>query len=131
MPPVTFFICLAISVLLWIFVTLSREYSVSYDFKVACTDLPQGKSKANVSSDATLRLTFKAKGFAFLSPQYWKNNRTVNVPVEQLIAHKGDNLNSYQFTQAEITEFVREHGDFGEAFVGVEEPSTLTIYLSK
>ena len=128
MPPLAFILCLAISALLWVFVTLSREYTVTYDYKVNCTDLPAGKNKADVSSD--LRLTFKAKGFALLNPAFRESNRLLNLSVEELVKHKGKNLNSYQFTQSELTDYLKESETFGEEFVKVEE-SSLTIYLSK
>ncbi len=131
MPPLAFVVCLACSALLWLFVTLSREYTVTYDYKVQCKDLPSGKTKANVSSDATVRLTFTARGFAFLSPSYRDKNRVLDLSVKQLVRHKGDNLNSYQFTQSELTEYLRESNDWGEEFEGVESPHTLAIYLSK
>lgn len=128
-----FVICLAISALLWVFVTLSREYTVTYDYKVTCVELPLGKSKADVSTgDASnsLRLTFKAKGFALLNPAFRESNRTVELSVKKLIKHKGENLHSYQFTQSELTDYLKEEGVFGEEFESVESP-TMTIYLSK
>lgn len=133
MPPLAFILCLAISAMLWVFVTLSREYTVTYDYKVNCIELPAGKNKANVSTgDAStdLRLTFKAKGFALLNPAFRESNRTIDLSVEQLVKHKGEKLNSYQFTQTELTDYLKESGIFGEEFVKVESPS-MTVYLSK
>lgn len=131
MPSLAFIICLGISALMWVIVTLSHQYTISYDFKVACVDLPSGKNKANVSSDATIRLTFKAKGFTFLNPDFRDRNRIVKISVQQLVKHKGENLNSYQFTQNEISEYLRDTEVFGEELVGMESPNSLTIYLSK
>lgn len=130
-PSLAFIICLAISALMWCIVTLSRQYTVTYDYKVACIDLPAGKTKANVSSDATIRLTFKAKGFFFLNPDFSDKNRVVSISVKQLVKHKGENLNSYQFTQTEIAEYLRDSGAFSEELMGMESPNTLAIYLSK
>lgn len=131
MPPLAFVVCLAFSALLWFFVTLSREYTVTYDYKVTCTDLPAGKKKADVSSDATLRLTFTAKGFEFLSPTFRDGNRDIRLSVKELVKHKGENLNSYQFSQTEITDYLRSTNQWGEEFVGVEMERPMTIYLSK
>ena len=62
MPSLTFLVCVAITVLLWVFVTFSREYTVTYDYKVVCSDIPEGRTEA-VLSDSTFTLVFKSKGF--------------------------------------------------------------------
>ncbi|MBO4645644.1 MAG: hypothetical protein J5642_03930 [Bacteroidales bacterium] len=131
MPSLAFCICLLISAVSWFLVTLSQEYTLTYDFKATCTELPEGKKNAHLSSDATLRLTFKAKGFAFLNPRFMDSNRTLNLDVTTLIKHKGANLNSYQFTSNEITEYLHNQNELGVEFVTVESPSTITLYLEK
>jgi len=129
MPSLAFVLCLVISAMLWLFVSLAQEYTVNYDYKLSFTDMPPGKSKA-VSGPNTLRLTFKAKGFTLLSPSFWESNRTLRLSVKELVKFKGENLNSYQFTQTELTDYLKESGDFGEELVNVESP-TMTLYLSK
>lgn len=130
MPPLTFFICLVISALLWIFVSLSQEYTVTYDYKVTFEDFPQEKSKAVAAPD-TIRLTFKAKGFALLAPAYWESNRTLKLSVNKLVNYnKASNLDRYQFTQMELTDYLKEYGKLGEEFVCVESPP-MTLELSQ
>lgn len=127
-PSLTFILCLAISAMLWLFVTLSREYTVTYDYRINCTDLPSGKSKADVSSD--IRLTFKAKGFSLLNPAYRESNRQINLSVKKLLklTYKDEKIGRYHFTQSELTDYLKDSDTFGEEFVGVESP-TISISL--
>lgn len=130
MPSLTFLVCIGISVLLWVFYTLSHEYTVSYAYKVECTDLPEGRSEAMLS-DSAFTLVFKSKGFTFLNPKFHKSHRTLTLSVNQLLEHKGYNLNSYRFTKNEIKDYIKDNNLFENYFVDVKTPYEVTIYLSK
>lgn len=128
MPSLTFVICLAISAMLWVFVTLSREYTVTYDYSIHCIDLPSGKNKASVSSD--IRITFRAKGFALLNPAFRESNRQIDLSMKKLLklTYKDERIGRYHFTQSELTDYLKDSDTFGEEFVGVESP-TISISL--
>lgn len=128
MPSSAFFVCLGIGILAWFFVTFSKEYTVSLDYHVHCTNLPAGKSAA-LLSDSTITLNFKSKGFTFLTPQFYKKNRNIDFSVSQLIQHKGHNLNSYQFSQNELQDYIRNNTEVGAYLLSIEYPDEMTIYL--
>lgn len=124
---VIFLICLIISTLLWLFVKLSREYTVSYEYHVTCCDVPSGKTIDQLS-DSTLILSFKGKGFGFLAPQFLNKNRSVDISIKQLYKTKGS-VETTQFTQNELTDYLKERGELSSSFVSVVEPSILFVYV--
>ena len=114
--------------LLWVFVTFSREYTVTYDYKVVCSDIPEGRTEA-VLSDSTFTLVFKSKGFTFLNPKFYKTNRVLSLPVSKLLEHKGHNLYSYRFTKNEIKDYIKDSQIFDNYFIDIDSPNEITIYL--
>ncbi len=127
-PSITFFICLVISALVWVFLTFSRTYEVTMDYAITCSDLPEGKTSATCS-DPSLALTFKTKGFYYLMPRFQEKNRTINLDIRKLTVHKGLGLNTYRFTKNELKDYIRDLDGLNEFFVDVESPYEITIYL--
>lgn len=128
MPSLTFLVCVGVAVLLWVFVAFSREYTVSYDYKLVCTDIPIGRDDATLS-ESTCTLIFKSKGFTFLNPKFQKDNRILSLSLTNLLEHKGYNLNSYRFTKNEIKEYIKDNQIFENYFVDIESPYEITVYL--
>ena len=128
LPSITFFICLVISALIWVFLTFSREYEVTMDYAITCSDLPEGKTSATCS-DPSLALTFKTKGFYYLMPRFQEKNRTINLDIRKLTVHKGLGLNTYRFTKNELKDYIRDMDGLNEFFVDVESPYEITVYL--
>ena len=129
LPSLTFFICLGISALVWVFLTFSREYTVTMDYAITCSDLPEGKTTATCS-DPSLALTFKTKGFFYLQPRFQEKNRTINLDVRKLTVHKGLGLSTYRFTKNELKDYIRDIDGLNEYFVDVESPYEITVYLN-
>lgn len=126
-PTLAFVICLGISMLLWLFVKLSREYTVTYNYDVTCMDVPKGKQVEQLS-DSTLMLTFKGKGFVFLTPQFLARNRHIEFSIRQLYKTKGS-VETTQFTQNELTDYLKEYSDLSSSFLTVEEPAIWFVYI--
>ena len=58
LPSLAFIVCLLISIACWLLVTLSKDYKMTYEFKLVCDNLPEGR-KSVTASDTVLTLTFK------------------------------------------------------------------------
>ena len=125
----TFFICLVISALVWVFLTFSRTYEVTLDYAITCSDLPEGKTSATCS-DPSVALTFKTKGFFYFQPRFQEKNRTINLDIRKLTIHKGLGLSTYRFTKNELKDYIRDIDGLNEYFVDVESPYEITIYLN-
>lgn len=130
MPSSAFFICLGIGILAWFFVTYSKEYDVSLDYRLTCVNLPE-KANDALLSDSIITINFKAKGYSFLNPRFKKKNRIIELSVNQLLKHKGHNLNSYQITKSELKEYIRENSEISPYLADIERPELITIYIKK
>ena len=126
LPPLAFIVCLLISIACWLLVTLSKEYKMTYDFKLVCDNLPEGR-KSVTMSDTVLQLTFNQKGLRYLLKPYSEKEKVVTVSVSDLIKPK-NKVSVYSFSNKEMCEFLVTH-NFGPELVSVSSPEVITFYL--
>ena len=127
-PSATFFVCLLLSVVIWLLTNFSKDYTIKLEYDVACTDLPEKLDKVTLS-DSVFTVVFHARGFDFLKSKYSTDNRVIELPVKQLIQTKRKNLYNYSFTKQELTEYLINNGFYEDEFVEIETPERFTIYL--
>lgn len=126
LPSLAFFVCLLISIACWFLVTLSKEYKMTYEYKLVCDNLPEGR-KSVTASDTVLLLTFNQKGLRYLTKPFTEKEKVVTVSVSELIKPK-NKVTVYSFTNKEMCDFLVEH-NFGSELVAVSSPEVLTFYL--
>ena len=126
LPSLAFIVCLLISIACWLLVTLSKDYKMTYEYKLGCDNLPEGR-KSVTMSDTVLQLTFNQKGLKYLTKPYSNKEKVVTVSVSDLIKPK-NKVTVYTFTSKEMCEFLAEH-NFGPELVSVSSPEVITFYL--
>ena len=126
LPSLAFVVCLLISVACWVLVTLSKEYKVSYDYKLVCENLPEGR-KSVTASDTVITLTFNQKGVIYLTKPFREKQKTLTVSVNDLIKPK-HKVTVYTFTNKEMCDYLSTH-NFGPELVSVSAPEVITFYL--
>lgn len=126
LPSLAFLVCLMISIGAWFVATFSKDYRVTYNFKVVCYNLPEGKKTVTVS-DSVFALTFNQKGLKYLSAPFNKKDKEVYVSVADLIKPK-HRVSVYTFTNKELRDFLAHH-NYGSELVAVESPEVVTFYL--
>lgn len=126
LPSLAFVVCLLISIACWILVTLSKEYKVSYDYKLVCENLPEGR-KSITASDTVITLTFNQKGVIYLTQPFRMKEKTVTVSISDLIKPK-NKVTVYTFTNKELCDYLSSH-NFGPELVSVSAPEVITFYL--
>ena len=126
LPSLAFVVCLLISIASWILVTLSKEYKVSYDYKLVCENLPEGR-KSITASDTVIMLTFNQKGVIYLTQPFRMKEKTVTVSISDLIKPK-NKVTVYTFTNKELCDYLSSH-NFGPELVSVSAPEVITFYL--
>ena len=126
LPSLAFLVCLAIAIAAWVVVTFSKDYRVTYNFKVQCYNLPEGKRTVTVS-DSVLSLTFNQKGLNYLRTPFNEKEKIVYVSVSDLIKPK-QKVSVYTFSNKEMRDFLVRH-NFGSELVAVESPEVVTFYL--
>ena len=122
-----FLSCLVIAILGWFIITFSKEYVQTLACSVSFSHLPKGMKAVN-SSDSVLYVTFKTKGFNYLKHSFTDKYAHIDLSVRELIRKKGKR-NVYSFSKKEISDQIKLTGYFGSAFVDIEKPETLTIYM--
>lgn len=127
MPSITFIGCLFLSVLLWCIINFSKDYTVTLDYKLVCSELPADKSSVTMS-DSTLSLTFNTRGLEYLKPCYSDHNRIINISIEEIIMNKPQR-SAYTFSNKELHDFLIRTGAFEDELVEVTKPEILTLYL--
>lgn len=126
LPSIAFLTCLAVSVIAWCVVTFSKDYRVSYNFKMICYNLPEGKKTVSVS-DSVLTLTFNQKGLKYLSAPFRTKEKVIYISVSDLVKPK-QKVSVYTFSNKEMRDFL-SHQYFGSELVAVEAPEVVTFYL--
>ncbi len=126
LPSLAFIVCLLISIALWFMITLSKEYKVTYEYKLVCDNLPEGR-KSVTASDSVLLLTFNQKGLRYLTKPFTLKEKVVTVSVSDLVKPK-NKVTVYSFSDKEMCDFLVEH-NFGPELVAVSSPEVLTFYL--
>lgn len=126
LPSIAFLTCLVVAAVSWGVVTFSKDYRVSYQFKIICYNLPEGKRSVTVS-DTMLTLTFNQKGLKYLSAPFTDKEKKVYISVAELTKNK-KKVSVYTFTSKEMHDFLVQH-NFGSELVMVEAPEVITFYL--
>jgi hypothetical protein len=126
LPSLAFVVCLLISIACWFLVTLSKEYKMTYEYKLVCENLPEGR-KSVTTSDTVISLTFNQKGVRYLMKPYTQKEKVVNVSISDLIKPK-NKVTVYTFTNKELCDFL-VNNNFGPELVAVSSPEVITFYL--
>lgn len=126
LPSLAFIVCLLISIACWLLVTLSKEYKMTYEYKLVCENLPEGR-KSITASDTVISLTFNQKGVLYLTQPFREKEKIVTLSVSDLIKPK-NKVTVYTFTNKELCDFLVAN-NFGSDLVAVSAPEVITFYL--
>lgn len=126
LPSLAFLVCLLISIACWLLVTFSKEYKMTYDFKLVYDNLPEGR-KSVTASDTVISLTFNQKGLRYMTKPFSEKEKVLTISVKELIKPK-NKVTVYTFTNKEMYEFLSAH-NFGPELVSVSAPEVITFYL--
>ena len=126
LPSLAFMVCLLVSVACWVVVTFSKDYKMTYEYKVVCDNLPEGRKSVTVS-DTVMELTFNQKGLRYLTKPFANKDKEVVISVSDLIKPK-NRVSVYTFTNKEMCEFLVAH-NYGPELVAVSSPEVITFYL--
>lgn len=126
LPSLAFVVCLLISIACWMLVTLSKDYKMTYEYKLVCDNLPDGR-KSVTASDTVLTLTFNQKGLRYMMKPYSEKEKVVTISVSDLIKPK-HKVTVYSFSNKELCDFLVAN-NFGPELVAVSSPDVITFYL--
>jgi hypothetical protein len=80
---VVFLVCLAISVLMWLFIELMKDYTDEIRYNITFNNVPKDLILTN-SGDSVIRIGMNAQGFELLAAKYARKRRTLNIDLSTL-----------------------------------------------
>lgn len=125
LPPLAFLVCLVLSAIAWFFINFSRDQEQTLEYKLTCSDLPEGKKSCTLS-DTTILLTFSTRGLDYLTPKYAEENRIVDISVNELVKNK-NKRSAYSISNKELCSFLVDNG-YPELIM-VDKPEVITLYV--
>lgn len=124
-----FFLCLGISVFIWLMIKMSGDYESSIQYSIKYTSIPEGKLLTQ-DADTTLRLDIRAKGFRIFSLKYLRSKPQIAISLEDYKIHKNRyRYGSYLLTSS-LRNMINERLDIGNEITGIY-PDTLNFILEK
>lgn len=79
-----FFICFIVSLVLWILIKLSNEYTLSFKIPLKYVNPPIGRIVTNVS-DTTIQISLKAQGYKLVVLRYFENPKPIVVDLSKTV----------------------------------------------
>lgn len=79
-----FFICFIASLVLWILIKLSNEYTLSFNIPLKYVNPPVGRIVTNVS-DTTIQISLKAQGYKLVVLRYFENPKPIVVDLSKSV----------------------------------------------
>jgi len=92
---IVFLVCLIISVLMWLFIELMKDYTDEIKYTVAFKNVPKDLILTN-SGDSILTIGMNAQGFELLSARFLSQKRTLVIDLSSLkVRPSGDGYNAF------------------------------------
>jgi hypothetical protein len=80
---IVFLVCLVISILMWLFIELMKDYTDEIKYNVTFTNAPKDLILTN-SGDSVISIGMSAQGFELLAAKYAKSLRTLTIDLSVL-----------------------------------------------
>lgn len=111
-----FLICLAISVIIWFLITLSKESVSNLDYPVVFTNLPEDMTLVN-KPDSILSFRISSGGFDLITLKYLTRKQPIVIDISNIKLKKDGDYFTGTYSTADISaSFFKEH-NFAEGVV--------------
>jgi len=92
---IVFLVCLVISILMWLFIELMKDYTDEIRYNVTFINAPKDLILTN-SGESVISVEMKAQGFELLAAKYARNMRTLTIDLSTLkIRSTSDGYSAY------------------------------------
>lgn len=126
---IVFLVCLVISILMWLFIELMKDYTDEIKYNVSFINVPKDLILTN-SGDSVIRVGMNAQGFELLAAKYSKKLRKLTIDLSTLkIRPTGDGYTAY-LPSARIVEQLGNQIRFEKELTYIK-PDTLFFRFSK
>jgi hypothetical protein len=126
---IVFLVCLAISILMWLFIELMKDYSDEVKYNITFTNMPKDLILTN-SGDSLLHIGLRAQGFELLEARYTLKNRQLTIDLSALkIRQTADGYTAY-LPSAQVIEQLKTQIRFKNEIAYIK-PDTLFFSFSE
>jgi hypothetical protein len=126
---VVFLVCLAISILMWLFIELMKDYTDEVRYNVTFINVPKDLILTN-SGDSVISIGMNAQGFELLAAKYTRKQRKLTIDLSTLkIRPTGEGYTAY-LPSARIVEQLGNQIRFEKEITYIK-PDTLFFLFSK
>jgi len=123
-----FLLCLVISAIVWLFIKLSKEYSITLGYPVRYSGIPEGYMPGG-DRDTMLSVYFSTRGFNLLSSEYIRKTPVVDLDIGNLRLYKeGDGYAVRVVTESVLSRIENQLGLTAGRILSID-PDTLHIRL--
>jgi hypothetical protein len=126
---VVFLVCLAISIMMWLFIELMKDYNDEIKYSITFSNVPKDLVFTN-SDDTLISIGMRAQGFELLAAKYAKRNRTLEVDLSTLKIRRSDDGFTAFLPSARIIEQLGDQIRFEKEIIYVK-PDTLFFRFSE
>lgn len=124
-----FLVCLVISILMWLFIELMKDYNEEVGYGVVFENVPANLILTN-GNDSIIKVGINAQGFEFLAAKYLQRNRKLKIDLSSLkIRQTEDGFTAYMPSQSVIDQLGNQLR-FIKSFTYIK-PDTLFFRFSK
>jgi len=126
---VVFLVCLVISILMWLFIELMKDYTDQIRYNVAFINAPKDLILTN-SGESVISIGMKAQGFELLVAKYFQDLRTITIDLSTLKIRTTEDGYTAYLPSARIIEQLGNQIRFEKEIIYIK-PDTLFFRFSE
>lgn len=126
---IVFLVCLVISVLMWLFIELMKDYTDEITYSVAFKNVPRDLILTN-SGDSLIKIEMNAQGFELLGAKYTQRQRTLTIDLSKLKIRPTEDGYTAYLPSSSIIEQLGTQIRFQKEITAIK-PDTLFFRFSK
>ena len=125
---VVFLVCLIISVLMWLFIELMKDYTDEIKYSITFSNVPNDLILTN-SGDSVISISMNAQGFELLAAKYAQKQRILNIDLSKLKIRQTDEGYTAYLPSSRIIEQLGQQIRFQKEITYIK-PDTLFFRFS-
>jgi hypothetical protein len=126
---IVFLVCVVISVLMWLFIELMKDYTDEINYTITFSNVPQDLILTN-SGDSVIRIGMNAQGFELLAAKYAQKQRSLTIDLSTLKIRPTDEGYTAYLPSASIMEQLGSQIRFPKEITYIK-PDTLFFRFSE
>jgi len=125
---IVFLVCLVISILMWLFIELMKNYTAEIKYSITFTHVPKDLILTN-SGDSTINIGMNAQGFELLAAKYAQRNKRLEIDLSTLKIHPSEDGYAAYLSSTSVMKQLENQIRFENEITFIK-PDTLFFHFS-